>query len=292
MAEVTHTHPNKKRKVAKEAAHNERLAQAAVAQGNVPAKLDGSQINKQAQHSKHVRFGSEDPPAPADVYATADQTLEQYNDPSEDEQDSDDDAPETVTTSTATEQLRAAQAEQRSLLEREKAAAKRKRRERDARLRDQAQSSKKTKRRKAEDSDGDEVDEEDAIPFQPSDASSTIVQDPIGKANAEQSSLPTLLPESLLSQIDAIRPVSPPPLPVAAPSSQPHRRITKFEEKAPKDVKRSGINVRVLPQSNRFLPAKVDKATSNIRNQWLQKDAKKAKGMRLERKAATKGFVR
>ncbi|KAF3039844.1 hypothetical protein E8E11_002348 [Didymella keratinophila] len=223
----------------------------------------------------HVRFGSEEPtmnakghtryeaPAPAPAPTPAvDEDVDSDSDS--------DEAPEMVSTSAAASKAAAAQAdtsralaaqsekELKKRLAREQriAAEQAAKRERDAL---KAQKAAARAKKAARLSSVAELDE-DATPMQ-----------------IDRTSLPSLLPDSLLANLGDVRPPTPPPEARGRTEEELRReklnRHIKFLEqssKAPKDKRVGKHHVAVLGQQNRVLPPKVSKNTKGVREAWLK----------------------
>lgn len=221
----------------------------------------------------HVRFGSEEPtmnakghtryeaPAPAPTPAA---------DEDDDSGSDSDEAPEMVSTSAAASKAAVAQADTSRALaaasekERKKREAREQRiaaeqaakRERDAL---KAQKAAARAKKAARLSSVAELDE-DATPME-----------------IDRTSLPSLLPDSLLATLGDVRPPTPPPEARGKTEEELRReklnRHIKFLEqssKAPKDKRVGKHHVAVLGQQNRVLPPKVSKNTKGVREAWLK----------------------
>ncbi|EKG18397.1 U3 snoRNA associated [Macrophomina phaseolina MS6] len=263
----------------------------------VQPKTENSKAEEPAAAPKrtHIRFGSEDPPVvPEPEPEPAKEEVPSST--NEGEEDSDDDAPEAVTASSAREQARAAEEGAAKVIERQENEAKRKRQEREARLREQAAAAKKRKQ------------EQEAKDIPADVASSATIQafDPSAIRKASRPSydlnnLPALLPDDILAAAPDVRPATPDPDDEESSAASKKQLVNKhlkfLDEKAPKDVKKGPVKVRVLEKGNKFLPPKVSNSgTKSVRDTWLQgrktKEGKKGSFGGLERRKIGGGFLR
>lgn len=222
----------------------------------------------------HVRFGSEEPTmnakghtryeAPAPAPAPAD------DEDDDDSADDSDEAPEMVSTAAATTKAAAAQADTSRALLAQQEKDRKKREAREARIA-QEQAAKR---------------ERDALKAQKAAAkaakaarlsSVAELDEDITPMDIDRSTLPSLLPDSLLANLGDVRPPTPPPEARGKTDEELRReklnRHIKFLEqssKAPKDKRIGKHHVAVLASQNRVLPPKVSKATRGVREAWLK----------------------
>ncbi|KAF3037512.1 hypothetical protein E8E12_006872 [Didymella heteroderae] len=223
----------------------------------------------------HVRFGSEEPTmnakghtryeAPAPAPAPTPAAVED-----EDSGSDSDEAPEMVSTSAAASKAAAAHADTSRALAAQSEKERKKREAREQRIaeeqaakreRDALKAQKAAARAKkaARLSSVAELDE-DATPM-----------------DIDRTSLPSLLPDSLLANLGDVRPPTPPPEARGRTEEELRReklnRHIKFLEqssKAPKDKRVGKHHVAVLGQQKRALPPMVSKNTKGVREAWLK----------------------
>ncbi|KAI9823794.1 MAG: hypothetical protein M1819_001141 [Sarea resinae] len=242
---------------------------------------------KATPKKNHVRFGNEDPQSSATLLgdgnpelsingAVTDNQAKHHEEYGSDEDEDEDEAPEAVTLAAGMETAQAKATEAAKAAQRQEQAIKKKRQERDLRLKQQAESSKRTKKRKLESTEPSNETPLDVTP----DA-------PIPNMTS-RSALPALLPDELL----AAEPVIRPPTPDAEPGSRRRKQNHKLfatEEKPPKDVRRGGVNVRVLEVGQNRLPPKGSKTSKSIKESWLS--GRGRHGV-VERRKMGGGFLR
>jgi hypothetical protein len=247
----------------------------------------------------HVRFGSEEPtmnvkghtryeaPAPAPA-------VEEDGDSADDS----DEAPEMVTTASAASKAAAAQADTSRALLAQQEKERRKREAREQRIAEE-QAAKR---------------ERDALKAQKAAAKaakaarlSSVIEESEEPTpmDIDRSTLPSLLPDSLLSAIGDVRPPTPPPEARGKTEEElrreklnHHIKFLESSSKAPKDKRIGKHHVAVLGQQNRMLPPKASKATRGVRESWLKgRKGQEIKGRaRIGKTARTKfgggGFLR
>lgn len=281
---------------AKKARGRPKKAQKDDSAGEIPSSTQESSAASPpvaAQPPKaHVRFGSEEPTmnakghtrydAPAPVLAAT----QQDND--DDSGSDSDEAPEQVSTSAAASRAAASQAETARALAAAQEKERAKRSAREARLaseqaakreRDALKASKAAARAakaarlsSIHEAASEDEDEDNA---------------PAHSHAHTSSSIPSLLPASLLANISDERPPTPPPEARGKSDEELRReklnRHIKFLEqssKAPKDRRVGKHHVAVLGERSGVLPAKVSKGSRGVREGWLKgrEGAKKKKG--------------
>lgn len=260
-----------------------------------------------------IRFDSEEPPA---AHSTEEEPPIPKPAPTQtdDDSESDDEAPEEITASTAlaaarqaeTAAIKASKAQQQAQEAKRKARADRialEQRQKRERLEEEALQREKQEARKAKKLAKRAKVEEGLDGYEQEN-----------KLGIDLSNLPTLLPTSLLDAAGDVRPPTPPRLsPGVDPIQQRREKLARHikflerGEKRVKDVKRGGVNVRVLEEQNELLASKVNQDTKNVRESWLKgrREGKgKGKGtsgkgangkmrfQRMERKAVGGGFLR
>lgn len=241
-----------------------------------------------------IRFGSEEP---MDVDAPLETAPIVPSKPAapayEDEDDSDSDAaPEEVTTSAAISKAKAAEAEATRAYQAQQQKLEQKRRERLQRVADEQRAKR-------------EKDEKKAAKLAKQAAAAVPEKAPF---DFSTSSLPALLPTSLLEAAGDKRPLTPPPM-VSGPSEAERRkeqlvrhiRFLERGERPIKDVKKGKLNVHVLEQELKTLAPKVNRDVRNVREKWLkgrENDRKFKKGKlvmkraKMERRPVGGGFLR
>jgi U3 small nucleolar RNA-associated protein 16 len=200
--------------------------------------------------SRKIRFSSTSPP-PKDqeVVHGDDDAQELENSHSDSDSDA---APEAISHSTAHAQSRAIDADVARAAQARSDAAKKRRREGDARLKEQASRAKRTRvEQQTTDGDGDE-------------------------------SLPTLLPDSLLDSIPAVRPPTPPPgdaaegrMDIDGKEARQNKHVYKgvvkrLFVKPAQDLQIGMSSVSVLESRNELLPPKADPKARGVRQNWLR----------------------
>lgn len=231
-----------------------------------------------AQPKAHVRFGSEEPtanlkghtryeaPAPAPTPAAAEQ------DDADSGSDSDE-APEMVSTSAAASKAatlaadasraQAAQSEKerkkREAREQRVAAEQAAKRERDALKAKKAAARAAKAARLSSVAEEAQSDEEDSTPA------------------ITRAALPSLLPDSLLADLDDVRPPTPPPEARGRTEEElrreklnHHIKFLEQSSKAPKDRRVGKHHVAVLGQQSKKMAAKVSRNTKGVRESWLK----------------------
>ena len=250
----------------------------------IPSSTQESSIASPAvdaqQPKAHVRFGSEEPPATlaAPTPAPAPAAAEQDDDDSASDSD---EAPEQVSTTAAASKAatlitnasraqaaqRAKEQKKREAREQRLAAEQAAKRERDA------LKAKKAAARAAKAARLSSVAEEAQ--------SDSEEEDSVSVHN--RAALPSLLPDSLLDSLDAVRPPTPPPETRGRTDEELRKeklnRHIKFLEQSSKDPKERKVGkhrVAVLGPQNRNLAGKVGKKTRGVREGWLKgrQDAK------------------
>lgn len=279
-------------------------------QGGIPSSTlekDSIPVPSQANPAKkaHMRFDSEEPTEPRPSihmnaqghkrYAVpAQETVSQIAIPDSDDSGSDsDEAPEIVSTTAATQKATAARIEARRAQEAQAEKERQKRVAREARIaQDKANKrfreevkARKLARKAAK--QGGETEEDFQATTEPS-------------LDFKSSSLPALLPDSLLSALPDQRAPTP-PLALSGPTDEQLRqqklnRHIKFLErtdKGIKDVKKGKLSVSVLGQQNKALPPKANRDTRNVRERWLKGRTIERRGKKTRTKMAKverKGF--
>ncbi|CAI6337373.1 unnamed protein product [Periconia digitata] len=257
------------------------------------------------QKKIHKRFDSEEPeviPAQTIADQPAEPAEVQTDDIDDDASDSDE-APEMVATATAASKIKAKDDEaaraQKAIEDRD---ARRKQKRAERKAEEQAEK-RKREEAKAEKLAKQQAKEERRREKQEAAASSR--KEPPG---FNMSSLPALLPDSVLEAVGSHRPPTPPPVrtgrsleQIRKDKLQRHIKFLDQGEKPIKDVKRGSVNVSVLAKQNKLLAPKVGKSSKGIREHWLKgrhqekvgrKGNSKAQFRKMERKAVGGGFLR
>lgn len=228
-----------------------------------------------AQPKAHVRFGSEEPTANLKGHtryeAPAPAAAEQHDDESASDSD---EAPEMVTTSAAASKAaslaadasRAQAAQSEKELKKRSAREKRIAEEQAAKRERDALKAKKAAARAAKAARLSSVAEE---------AQSDEEEDTAPALN--RAALPSLLPDSLLANLDAVRPPTPPPEARGRTQEElrreklnHHIKFLEQSSKAPKDRRVGKHHVAVLGQQSKKMAAKVSRNTKGVRESWLK----------------------
>lgn len=219
----------------------------------------------------HVRFGSEEPTmnakghtryeAPAPALTTEDD---------EDSADDSDEAPEMVSTSAAASKAAAAQADTTRALAAQQDKERRKREAREQRIAAEQAAKRERDAQKAAKAAAKAAKAARLASIVEADEDSTPLQ-------IDRTTLPTLLPDSLLANLGDTRPPTPPPETRGKTDEElrreklnHHIKFLEQSSKAPKDKRVGKLNVAVLGQQNRVLPPKVSKGTKGVREAWLK----------------------
>lgn len=249
----------------------------------IPSSTQESSITSPSvvPEKAHVRFGSEEPTmntkghtryeAPAPAPAT--------NEGDEDSADDSDEAPEMVSTAAATTKAAAARADtSRALL----AAQEKERKKREAReSRIAAEQAAKRAR------DTLKAQKAAAKALKAARLSSVVEADGDSTPTTiDRTSLPSLLPDSLLANLGDVRPPTPPPETRGKSDEElrreklnHHIKFLEQSSKAPKDRRVGKHHVAVLGSQNRVLPPKISKSTRGVREGWLKgRNGKEVKG--------------
>ncbi|KAI9702453.1 MAG: hypothetical protein M1836_000933 [Candelina mexicana] len=251
--------------------------------GAAATKQMTGRASPQPVKAQHVRFGSEEQAiaAQSEVNVPLQTTLEVQ----ETEHESEDDAPETVTLFSGLEKARASALDAIKAAGWQETAAKKKRQARDAQLKAQAHSSRKTKKRKLDESlEFDNHENKDLL--QPE----TPNHPP--RSSATKFNLPALLPDSILATEPAIRPPTPPPESENRIVKSKRHQFFEAKDKPPKDIRRGGVNVRVLESNKSLLPPKSSKTSAALRESWLSGRRGKMGMNGFERQKVAGGFLR
>jgi hypothetical protein len=118
---------------------------------------------------------------------------------------------------------------------------------------------------------------------QASQAKRARVEQPTSDGDGDgDESLPTLLPDSLLDSIPAVRPPTPPPgetaegrMDIGERETRQNKHVYKgvlkrFFEKPAQDLQIGMLSVSVLENRNELLPPKADTKARGIRQNWLR----------------------
>lgn len=280
---------------AKKARGRPKKAQKDDSAGEIPSSTQESSAASPpvaAQPPKaHVRFGSEEPTmnakghtrydAPAPVLAATQQ------DGDDDDSGSDsDEAPEQVSTSAAASRAAASQAETARALAAAQEKERAKRSAREARLASEQAAKRERDALKASKAAARAAKAARLSSIHEA-ASEDEDNEPAHSHAHTSSSIPSLLPASLLANISDERPPTPPPEARGKSDEELRReklnRHIKFLEqssKAPKDRRVGKHHVAVLGERSGVLPAKVSKGSRGVREGWLKgrDGAKKKKG--------------
>ena len=118
----------------------------------------------------------------------------------------------------------------------------------------------------------------------------TDYEPPKQVASLRGAPLPALLPKELLEGEPAPRPLTPPMnISSVKPSTSNKLRLLQAKSKAPKDIQRGSLSIRVLETNQSLLPPKASKSSKNIRESWL---AGRRGSSFVRRKKQGGGFVR
>ena len=222
--------------------------------------------------STHRRFDSEEPGAtnPAEAEPALQSNPQPLPKLVEEYSSDSDAAPEAITKSVSTHLAQSAANEISKTIAEKAAAEKVKRRKRNETRKLQAQTSaKRTMKRKRS-------------------SSSPETLAPPQKRLMPGDPLPDLLPDYILQS-------KPgewlPPLPEKATAQKPNKlRFLEREEKAPKDVRKGDVTVRVLKSKGKLnMPPRANKSSRDLRESWLRGIRK---GVQMERKSWKRSFVR
>ncbi|KAF1357285.1 hypothetical protein EJ07DRAFT_157890 [Lizonia empirigonia] len=253
----------------------------------------------------HVRFGSEEPtmnakghtryeaPAPAPAPAA--------DSDDEDSADDSDEAPEMVSTAAATTKAAATQADTSRALLAQQEKERKKREAREARIAQEQAAKREREALKAQKAAAKAAKAAKAARL----SSVAELDEDTTPMDIDRSTLPSLLPSSLLANLGDVRPPTPPPEARGKTDEELRReklnRHIKFLEqssKAPKDKRVGKHHVAVLASRNHVLPPKVSKATRGVREAWLKgRKGQEVKGKpRIGKTVRTKfggrGFLR
>ncbi|KAF2239315.1 hypothetical protein EV356DRAFT_170069 [Viridothelium virens] len=241
----------------------------------------------------HIRFGKDDPPASEEPLATTNPQDLHANDQPGPESDSDDDAPEAIGHTLARDEAMATKREASRAIVDRKQADRQKRKTQAARLEEQAKISKRSSKRKRAAAGGAGNEDKTISLTQGHDDDEnedTITQNSAPK-RLRKKELPDLLPDEILAAAPPVRlPTPEPESEITFPERSP-RTAEKVEQtlaktaKAPKDVRRGPVKVRVLEEKNALLPPRANTQSRNL-----------LEGMRnrhgtLETKPLKKGFA-
>jgi len=224
----------------------------------------------------HLRFDSEDPertPKPIHMNLQGHKRYEapaqtQAADSSDDSASDSDEAPEVLTTSAAASKAAlSAQDTARALLAQQEK-ARQKRLDRQQRVKEE-----QADKRKREDKRAKKIARKIAKQ-QAAAATEDLDSEP---EDLNTSTLPSLLPQSLLSSLPTHRlPTPPPTKPTLTPAQlhaqklNSHIKFLERSDKTPKDRKAGKHSVAVLRQGKKALPPKVSKGSRNVREGWLK----------------------
>lgn len=167
---------------------------------------------------------------------------------------------------------------------RQQADKKKRRKERDSLLKTQAESSKKKR--------NDELDLRARFSTQDTTSESVTMtgyEPPKQVTSSRGASLPALLPKELLEGEPAPRPLTPPMNISSVKPSTSNKLRLQAKSKAPKDMQRGSLRIRVLETDQSLLPPKASKSSKAIRESWL---AGRRGSSFVRRKKQGGGFVR
>ncbi|KAJ4369366.1 hypothetical protein N0V86_009198 [Didymella sp. IMI 355093] len=242
----------------------------------IPSSTQESSVTSStaAPPKAHVRFGSEEPtvnakghtryeaPAPAPTPAAADED--------EDSGSDSDEAPEMVSTSAATSKAAAAQADTSRALAAQSEKERKKREAREQRIAQEQAAKREREALKAQKAAAKAKKAARLSSVAEIDEDSTPM-------DIDRTSLPSLLPDSLLANLGDVRPPTPPPEARGKTDEElrreklnHHIKFLEQSSKAPKDKRVGKHHVAVLGQQNRVLPPKVSKNTKGVREAWLK----------------------
>lgn len=105
--------------------------------------------------------------------------------------------------------------------------------------------------------------------------------------------LPALLPDDILAAEPAVRPATPPLAQEPTKEHKPRKHLfVETDPKAPKDIKRGPVKVRVLEGGRQTLPPKASKESRNLRELWLGGRQGRNVAAVMERRKVGFGFAR
>ncbi|KAI9693643.1 MAG: hypothetical protein M1822_002914 [Bathelium mastoideum] len=225
--------------------------------------------------SRHIRFDEDNPPLAIEQPSTAvpPPILEQPPHPTAD-LDSDDEAPEAVTQTSARDEIKAARQEAARIIGGQRATEKQKRRSQANRLKEQAEQSRRGSKRKRAAVELSDPGSADELPN-----------------SSRKKPLPDLLPDEILAAEPPVRVPTPESEDDAVPPPPPLKTVENVEKslvkanKAPKDVKRGRISLRVLETNNKLLPPRANAQSRNLM------EAMRNRHGALETKPLKKGFA-
>lgn len=242
----------------------------------------------------HIRFGDDDLPAVTDKPSKP--TISpnsQENDQPRLDTESDEDAPEAVTQTSARDKIKSARQDATRAIEGQKAVQRQKRRSQADRLKEQAKASKRGPKRKRTATKEGDRDGEDLSTSRDHDMDEIpeVPDEEVAPKIPRKKALPDLLPDEILAVDPPARFPTPEPEDDKTSHKQPPRTAEVLEQrlakaaKAPKDVKRGPVKVRVLEKKNRLLPPRANAQSRNLL------DAMRHRHGALEQKAVKKGFA-
>lgn len=269
---------------------------------------DVNSLQTSQQEKTHTRFDSEEPvetldPIKIDQEEQGEAPVETSNTQKEaiaedDDASDSDEAPEMVTTATAASKVKAAEAEASRAYQAQQEKEERRRQQRADRIAEEQAEKRKREEKKAKklakfQAKQEKLQQRLAAPAAPQDV--------------DMSNVPALLPDSILEAAGDRRPPTPPPTRPGKTAEEIRKeklnRHIKFLERGErpiKDVKKGSVNVSVLAQHNKLLAPKVNKATKNIREEWLKGRRDEKRGgkrgrmqiQKMERRPIGGGFLR
>jgi len=105
--------------------------------------------------------------------------------------------------------------------------------------------------------------------------------------------LPALLPDDILAAEPAVRPATPPLAQEPSKEHKPRKHLfVETDPKAPKDIKRGPVKVRVLEGGRQNLPPEACKESRNLKELWLGGRRGRNGAAVVERRKVGFGFAR
>ncbi|KAL8742095.1 MAG: hypothetical protein Q9190_005371 [Brigantiaea leucoxantha] len=257
-----------------------------------PRSNPGSELPGDMKQTTHRRFGSEEQHSAA--LPSADVSDQLRPDPkitqpvSEDEDDA---APEVVTQAAGFDSARSEAAVSARIAKAQKDVERQKRRERDVLFKQQA---KITKQKTKFDTPGNHFEplgtrrERFSRDFDTKSHQGSTESKSTGK-----SALPAFLPDDILAAEPSERPPTPPlELERQQPMVNKKQIFLERASKPPKDIRKGGLRIRVLENTQMTLPPKALKSSKAIRESWLAGRPGIKGKMSIERRKVGGGFVR
>ncbi|KAI9675436.1 MAG: hypothetical protein M1817_001340 [Caeruleum heppii] len=258
--------------------------------GNGEEATEPSQANEvekttaPTHQSSHIRFGSADVD---DLITSTVQGEEDAKEVLEDmnvDAESEDEAPEAETMTAGRQKAEAVLSEAARAVQEQNTKVKEKRKRREERLQRQAAATVVRQQRKLA-----KVAKRKGLNEAADDGAAKGVVSTY--KDLDRTALPDLLPEELL----AMEPYERPPTPPDDPEELPHRpkKIKHFAEPKPiKDIRRDGVDIRVVEQPMKHLAPRSVQSSKSIKEGWLAGRTGRGGRMAFERRKMGGGFLR